>query len=278
MVPTVTHKRLLVVAMVLVVAAGTAFAGSAVGVLQQVDGPDGEQDGEADLRLIHASPDAPPVDVYMNGERVLEDFEYGSVTDYLEIDAGTNHVVVIASERPGTVVFEGDVIVDAEGEYTFGVTGEVGPEGDQNLKPVALEENATEPDSGIGALRLTHLSPDAPAVTVTINGTDTVVFEDVDFTETSQYMTIPEGEYDLDIRTGGAAGEVVQTIEVDVEEEAAQSVFVHGYADPAPATGDDDEEVRGLEVITTEDPVGESVAIPDIDPQPLNEDANESEE
>jgi hypothetical protein len=51
------------------------------------DGGDGEM-GTAQLRVVHASPNAPNVDVYADGSAVLEDVPVGTVSDYLEVPAG----------------------------------------------------------------------------------------------------------------------------------------------------------------------------------------------
>ena len=46
--------------------------------------------GNALVRVVHASPDAPPVDVFVNGEASgVENFAFKNTTGYLELPAGT---------------------------------------------------------------------------------------------------------------------------------------------------------------------------------------------
>ena len=46
------------------------------------------------VRLAHLSPDAPPVDICVDGERVLSDVPYRTVSDYLKLGAGDHTVQV----------------------------------------------------------------------------------------------------------------------------------------------------------------------------------------
>ncbi|MDQ5809677.1 MAG: DUF4397 domain-containing protein, partial [Actinomycetota bacterium] len=50
--------------------------------------------GEAQVRVAHLAPDAPNVDVYVNGDPVLTDVAYTTVSGYLSLPAGTQQVTV----------------------------------------------------------------------------------------------------------------------------------------------------------------------------------------
>jgi Domain of unknown function (DUF4397) len=41
--------------------------------------------GQAQVRVAHLAPDAPNVDVYVNGDPVLTDVPYTTVSDYLPL-------------------------------------------------------------------------------------------------------------------------------------------------------------------------------------------------
>src|SRR5262245_26542737 len=70
-------------------------------------GDDGGDDdptpaGKARLRVVHASPDAPAVDIYARGVAtpLIDDLAYGSVSDYVEVDAGTYTLQVRPAGQP----------------------------------------------------------------------------------------------------------------------------------------------------------------------------------
>src|SRR3712207_9365495 len=53
--------------------------------------------GEAQVRVAHLAPDAPNVDVYVNGDPVLTNVAYTTVSGYLSLPAGTQQVTVYAT-------------------------------------------------------------------------------------------------------------------------------------------------------------------------------------
>ncbi|MFB6169497.1 MAG: DUF4397 domain-containing protein [Haloferacaceae archaeon] len=71
----------------------TAVAAVGVGAVSAQSGTD---DGEprAAVRLAHASPDAPAVDVSVDGEEVVSGLEFRRVSDYLTLDPGDHGVRV----------------------------------------------------------------------------------------------------------------------------------------------------------------------------------------
>ncbi|GCE19755.1 DUF4397 domain-containing protein [Dictyobacter kobayashii] len=44
------------------------------------------------IRVIHASPDIGIVDVFVDGQKLLSDFQFATVTDYVPIPSGTHKV------------------------------------------------------------------------------------------------------------------------------------------------------------------------------------------
>lgn len=49
---------------------------------------------EAMVRIAHASPDAPAVDVYVNGDAVVEGAAFKDATDYMNLPAGEHEVEI----------------------------------------------------------------------------------------------------------------------------------------------------------------------------------------
>ena len=97
--------------------------------------------GGAEVRVLHGIPGT-PVDVYVNGERALDDFEPGTTTDDLALPAGSYSVAVFAADAE-----------DDSGEAVIG--------------PVDLEV----PDSG-NVSAIAHLSEDGtPTITPFVNDT-----------------------------------------------------------------------------------------------------------
>jgi hypothetical protein len=70
---------------------GSLLAATLVGstVLPAVAGAQG---ATAQVRAWHASPDAPAVDVYVDGARAFANLAFGDVTQYADVPAGERRV------------------------------------------------------------------------------------------------------------------------------------------------------------------------------------------
>ncbi|MDS0260281.1 DUF4397 domain-containing protein [Haloarcula sp. S1CR25-12] len=197
-----------------------------------------EDQSDAEVRVIHAVPDAPAVDVYVDGELVFEDVEFGEESEYQSVPAGTQTVTVTPANDSETVVYEEELDVES-GQATVAVGGELAADG-EDLVAVALPDDA-EPGENESAVRLAHLAPDAPAVDVTVAETGDVLFDDVEFGNATEYATVPPGEYELEVRnaTDDDDGEVVQTVNVTVEDGEAYTAVATGYLDTEEAPVDE---------------------------------------
>ncbi|UPW00109.1 DUF4397 domain-containing protein [Halorussus gelatinilyticus] len=221
---TTVTRRLATLGVALLVM--TSFAGIGVATLDTDD----SQSEDAQVRVAHLSPDAGPVDVLVDGQPVLEGVEFGTVSDYLALPAG-DHTVTIRTAENETVLFEGNVSVEAGNRYTIAAIGEVS---EDTFRPAVFRDNFETPSDGNATVRLIHASPDAPAVDVTVAGTDTVLYDNVSFGNASEYVSVPAGDYGLQIRpaTADNDGEVVTTVNVSLESGAAYTAIASGYLSP----------------------------------------------
>ncbi|WP_394741316.1 DUF4397 domain-containing protein [Natronococcus roseus] len=199
---------------------------------------DHDDEGEvAQVRAAHLSPDAPNVDVSVEGDTVLEDVPFRAVSEYLELPVGATSVSISAAEDPDTVVFDEELEL-AEGAFTIAALGELSEE-DQPFEPAVLEDDVSDPGED-ARVRLVHASPDAPAVDVTVDDGEMVLFEDVAFGEAGA-LEVPPGDYCLEVRPATECndGDVVATFEVSPEAGNVYSAFAVGYLDPDAAPADE---------------------------------------
>src|SRR6478672_5717918 len=64
---------------------------------------------DAMIRVVHASPDAPAVDVYLNGQRAIADLKFTEGTTYAAVPAGSYKVQVFPAGTGPT----GKAVIDA---------------------------------------------------------------------------------------------------------------------------------------------------------------------
>ncbi|ADB60266.1 hypothetical protein Htur_1378 [Haloterrigena turkmenica DSM 5511] len=200
------------------------------------------------VRVAHLSPDAPNVDVWVDGDPALEDVPYRTVSDYLPLEPGTYAVEITAAGDPDTVVFDDDLEV-GEGDYTVAAVGELAEE-NQPFEVAVFEDDLSDPGDQ-ARIRLVHASPDAPAVDVTAGDGETVLFEGAAFGDAAA-VEVPADMYTLEVRpaTDGNDGDVVATFDVEPEAGTVSSAFAVGYLEPKSAPVD---EPFDLEIVVDHD-------------------------
>ena len=191
------------------------------------------------VRAAHLSPDAPNVDIYVDGDQVLADVPYGAISPYLEVPPGSYRIEITAAGDREAVVFDQEVAVE-DGFYTLAAIGEL--EAD-TFDVLVLT------DAGSALVRVVHASPDAPAVDVSTAG-DTLL-GNLEFGQASNYLAVAAGDYTLDISPAGDPESVVASVDVSLAAGTAYSAFAAGYLEPP-----EDAEDRAFEVILTADGPG----------------------
>ena len=153
-------RRLFVLGLALLVALALAAPALAQGA------------GEAQVRVAHLAPDAPNVDVYVNGDPVLTNVAYTTVSGYLSLPAGTQQVTVYATGDTTTPVIDVPVELAAGGAYTVAAVGLVA---DGSLTAQVYQDDLSSPSSGNAKVRVVHASPDAGPVDVVPRGGEELV-------------------------------------------------------------------------------------------------------
>lgn len=146
------------------------------------------------VRIWHNSPDAPAVDVLVNGQAVLTNLPYGTTSQYLPLPAGTYDVKVNVAGT-STTVFSAPVTLARGESYTAVAMGSV--KGTGAAFGVTVLKDAT---SG-ALLRVLHASPNVPAVTVYVNGQAAI--SRLGTLQASGYLPLDAGTYDVAVAPAG---------------------------------------------------------------------------
>lgn len=156
--------------------------------------PASAQEGTARVRVIHASPDAPAVDVFVDGNAVLTSVAFPAISDYLEVPAGERSFAVApAGQGESAAVIETTQTLAAGEAYTIAAVGLLA-----NIQGQVYNDNLAAPAAGNAHVRVIHASPDAPAVAVRVAGGDTLI-PSLAFPNASDYLPVPAGTYDLQV-------------------------------------------------------------------------------
>jgi hypothetical protein len=177
-----------------------------------------------EVRVAHLSPDAPNVDVAVDGAVVLSNVPYQAVSDYLDVPSGPHTVTVTPAGATSPVVINAQINVVANAAATVAATGLLG-EGDLQPLPLADDRMTT----GQAKVRFVHTSPDAPPVDIALAGGRVVPgFRNIAFRESSNYVALDAGTYDLEVRVSGTQTVALNLKGVDLAPGTNYSVFAIG--------------------------------------------------
>lgn len=206
------------------------------------------------VRVLHASPDAPAVDVFLDDTKVeaLTNVPFGAISDYLEIPAGDHNVKVYATGTTTDPVIDADVTVATGGMYTIAATGAVA-----SIEAQVLEDTPA-PSCDTAQVRVIHFSADAPAVDIATAGAapEDAVVKNLAFPTASEYLALPGGSYDLEVRLAGTTTVALALPGVAIEDCNSYSVFAVGSAAAEPLGG------NALQVVVAVDATAEAAPAP----------------
>jgi len=210
-------KRIFVISAVLVLS--LALATSALA-----------QDESARVRVVHASPDAPAVDVWVNGSVAFANAPFQGITDYASLSPATYNVQVTPTGATTPVVIEADLDLAANTDYTVVAVGLLA-----DIEPLVLIDNNSAPAAGKAHVRFVHASPDAPAVDIAVANGGPVLFSDIPFKGVGDYLPVDAGTYDLEARIAGTETVALSVPGVALEEGTVYTIFAMGLAGGSPA-------------------------------------------
>jgi hypothetical protein len=181
------------------------------------------------VRVMHASPDAPAVDIFVDGQEAVTALAFTANTGYVSLPAGPHEVTVFASPSngSGTPVLKATLQVAAGKDYTVLAVGRLA---DSTLGLLPLEDNNSVPAAGNAHVRLIHASPDAPAVDVVVAGTNTKVFSNVAFKGVGSYTPVPAGSYNLDVKVASSGTTVKSVTGLALSDRSVYTVVATGPA------------------------------------------------
>jgi hypothetical protein len=194
---------------------------------QTTAGPDA---GNAQLRILHAAPMAPTVDVYatapgadLTASAPVGTFAFKGDLGPVQVPAGDYQIRVTLENQPGTVVFDSGTVPFADGDDLTVVAVENTGTGLAPISLVAAAAGSTDIfDVGTTAdLRVVHASPDAPPVDIVVDDNFAApLVPDLAFPEFTDFVSVPPATYNVKVTDSATQGLV--PIDVDLTLEAGE--------------------------------------------------------
>lgn len=173
-------------------------------------------------KVIHASPDAPGVDILVDNTVAGTNLTYLQNTPYLTLPSGTRNIKVNVTGTSTTVI-EGNLNFVKDKAYSIFAVNSVA-----SIEPLVLEDNLATPAAGKVHVRFIHLSPDAPAVDITL-ADGTVVFGNISFKEFTAFTPLDAATYNLQVRLAGTSTVVLDLGNVTLPAGKILTVYARGF-------------------------------------------------
>ena len=178
---------------------------------------------QARVMAIHASPDAPGVDLLVDGNIAGTNLQFPNNTAYLGVASGTHNIKVNVTGTSTTVI-------NASPDLGAGINYSVfAIDSVSKISALVLTDDLTAPASGKAHVRFVHLSPNAPAVDVAVTG-GPVLFSNVSFKGYSPFTPVTAGTYDLEVRLAGTSTVVLPLPGITLTNGKIYTVFARGFA------------------------------------------------
>lgn len=161
---------------------------------------------DATLRVIHASADAPNVNVLVGGEPVIENLAYAQSSDNFNLPPATYNVAVQARLPGGataTVIGPLDLTLEAATNYKVFAVGSVAA---ATLEPLVVTSDVEALAAGNVRLQVVHAASAAPTVDIHVTAPDGALgaaLATLDFKQSTGAVEVPAGDYRVRITLPG---------------------------------------------------------------------------
>lgn len=186
-----------------------ALASVIAATLTACNSSDNDNTDMSQLRVFHASPDAPKVDVWLDGKKALSGVDYQQTSGQISLESG-NHTVQIEAILPNgetlTVLAETKLDLMADTEYNVIATGKAALLGNDDalaFSPLIVARDSLTPEGA--RVQAVHTAPDAPTVDlfITAPGADlssaTPFADDLAYKASTDAVEVPAGDYQIRI-------------------------------------------------------------------------------
>ena len=191
--------------------------------------------GSVRLRVVHAAPMAPRVDVYLtapgadlSGAAPVGTFSFGENLGPVEVPAGSYQIRVTAAGNATAVVFDSGTVDLASTRSLLIAAVQNTATGAAPISLVVQDVNGATQILDVAtpaALRVVHASPDAPAVDVVVNDNfASPLVSDLSFPEFTPFVNVAPATYN--VKVTDSATQTVVAIDASVSPKAGISYTV----------------------------------------------------
>lgn len=149
------------------------------------------------IRMLHASPDSPAVDIYINNNPIIKGLAYKGFTDYMPIPSGSHNIKIYPSGNTTRPIVDTNLFIPDGIIYTVAAIGTL-----PNISLLPIEDTRRPIIQGKTLLRFAHLSPEAPNQDITLTQ-GTPLFKNIGYKQITKYIPINPGLHRIQALVAG---------------------------------------------------------------------------
>jgi len=180
------------------------------------------------IRVLHAAPNAPNVDIYANDSLLIDDLEYTEYSDYQPVASGNYNIQVFPAGERNNPVIDTNIFIPPNTIYTVAAIGTL-----PNISLYPIQEPSNGLRMGEACVRFIHLSPNAPNVDIKLPD-GTTVFRDIGYKNISNFACVPGGSYTFIVTPTGSDDEVLTVPDVEIDNNNIYSIYAIGLVGESP--------------------------------------------
>jgi hypothetical protein len=187
--------------------------------------------------FLHASPSLGKIEIHVNWDEKLDEFEYGDLSDWIDLPPGATEIS-FTYDRAGFNYMAFDAIypIPAGGDYYAVISDQIVITGAFDTTPVR---------EGNARVRVVQGSVSLPAVNVTANG-NVEIAKGLQYPRTSEYIEVPAGALTLDVTLADSGQAALSGASVTLAPDMVYELVIMGNANDS----DHPLEIRPLEDAT----------------------------
>jgi hypothetical protein len=180
--------------------------------------------GQSQVRMVHAIPDGPALDVDINGTDDFPNLSFGGflpASGYTKVPSGSVTIQAFDTGTTTNPIFGANGVtasLSGSTQYTVVLAGTLNGTGTNALAALQFTDNNAAPTSGNVEFRIIHASPSSPGsvdIYIVPPGTDITqvanpTFSGIPYQQASpSYQSLPAGEYWVIVTTAGTKAEYI---------------------------------------------------------------------
>jgi len=181
------------------------------------------------VRVLHAVPGGPNVDVYANDKLIANNLAYGNYTTYASLPDGTYKLTLYVAGSKDSPIISNMLTVS---NNSYSTVAAIDTSNAIGFLRIMDSNGPIEKDKSM--IKFVHLSPNAPAVDITLPD-GTILFSNVQFKQVTSYINVMPGNYILQVRLAGTPTVVLTVPDVKLQPNKIYTVYAIGLAGKTPS-------------------------------------------